>query len=271
MRPRQAVGAYGVGPVPGASVASTCAACVLAGALAVGTMLCGLCAPLGAQVVDSIPDRFPADSLLDSLEADADTTERPYAGPLPPTAANALAYILAAAPDTPGGMGLLETGRTEAQIALEHASFAGRDSTNLGNMQRHMAHVIHAVDPGQGSQGPGMGYGVRLAARQILVQIEGAQSVPDVPGALIFHGPRIAMAARGAAARVDEVVALARQVQSARSAAAANRLVRQLADAVRAMAYGFDRDGDRRIGHTEDEMGLAQIGHHLALVERLTR
>jgi len=204
------------------------------------------------------------------MQVEADTLERPYAGPLPPTASNALAYILTAAPDTPGGMGLLETGRAEAEIALQHASFAGRDSTNLGNMQRHMAHVIHAVDPGQGSQGPGMGYGVRRAARQILVQIENAQRVEGVPGALTFHGQRVAMAARGAAARVDEVVALARQVQSAGSAQAGNRLVRRLGDAVRAMAYGFDRDGDRRIGHTEDEMGLAQIGYHLALVQRLT-
>ncbi|NNF12599.1 MAG: hypothetical protein HKN72_05230 [Gemmatimonadetes bacterium] len=244
---------------------------VLASTLCAGILLTGMVSPLGAQVVDSIPDRFPADSLVDSSEAEADTLERPYSGPLPPTAANALAYILTAAPDTPEGMGLLATGRAEAQIALQHAAFAGRDSTNLGNMQRHMAHVIHAVDPGQGSQGPGMGYGVRQTARQILAQIESAQGVDGVPGALTFHGPRVAMAARGTNARVDEVIALARQVQSAGSAAAGNRLVRQLAEAVRAMAYGLDRDGDRRIGHTEDEMGLAQIGHHLALVERLTR
>ena len=250
-----------------------------------GAFLFAAAFPLKAQVVDSIPPLPPTDSLTDSLAvADSlagrlldsmamagDTVQLPYAGPLPPTAANALAYILASAPDTPGGMGLLDAARAEAQIALQHAAFAGRDSTNLGNMQRHMAHVIHAVDPGQGSQGPGMGYGVRRAARQIEAQIENAQRVEGIPGALVFHAPRVAMAARGTAARVDEVVALARQIQSAGSAQAGNRLVRRLADAVRAMAYGFDRDGDRRIGHTEDEMGLAQIGHHLTLVERLTR
>ncbi|NNF38962.1 MAG: hypothetical protein HKN71_09855 [Gemmatimonadetes bacterium] len=233
--------------------------------------LAGAALPLHAQVVDSIPDRMAAERLMDTMQVAADTLERPYAGPLPPTAANALAYILSAAPDTPGGMGLLATGRAEAEIALQHAAFAGRDPTNLGNMQRHMAHVIHAVDPGRGSQGPGMGYGVKQAARQILAQIEGARNVEDVPGVLTFHAPRVAMAARGTMARVDEVVALARQVQSAGSASTGDRLVNRLADAVRAMAYGFDRDGDRRIGYTEDEMGLAQVGHHLALVERLTR
>lgn len=226
--------------------------------------------PLHAQVVDSIPVRAGGDSLVATVEATADTLEQSYAGRLPPTAANALAYILSAAPDTPGGMGLLDTGRAEAEIALQHAAFAGRDSTDLGNMQRHMAHVIHAVDPGQGSQGPGMGYGVKQAARQIVAQIEGARNVEGVPGVLSFHAPRVAMAARGTMARVDEVVALARQVQSAGSASTGNRLVKRLADAVRAMAYGFDRDGDRRIGQTEDEMGLAQVGHHLELVERLT-
>lgn len=226
--------------------------------------------PASAQAVDSIPEGLAQDSLTSPAEA-ADTVGPPYAGPLPPTAANALAYILTAAPDTPGGTGLLETGRAEAQIAMQHVAFAGRDSLALGNMQRHMAHVIHAVDPGQGSQGPGMGYGVRRAARQILVQLEAMQNVEGIPGVLIFHAPRAAMAARGTAARVDEVVSLARQVQSASSAQAGHRLVRRLADAVRAMAYGSDRDDDRRIGHTEDEMGLAQIGHHLAVVQRLTR
>lgn len=228
--------------------------------------------PLPAQVVDTLPPAAtPLDSMAVGIAANADTLGQPYAGPLPQSAANALAYILTASPDTPGGMGLLETGMAEAQIALQHAALAGQDSTSLSNMQRHMPHVIHAVDPDQGSQGPGMGYGVRRAARQILAQIEGAQSVEGVPGVLTFHGPWVAMAARGTVARSDEVVALARQVQNAASAEAGNQLVRRLAAAVRAMTYGFDRDGDRRIGHAEDEMGLAQVAHHLALVERLSR
>ena len=105
--------------------------------------------------------------------------------------------------------------------------------------------------------------------------LTGAAGIPgageDIPGVLRYHAPWVARAARGTMARTNEVTDLARQVQRASSAVVAHRLVRRLADAVRAMTYGYDADGDGRIGHTEAEMGLAQVRHHLNIVERLTR
>lgn len=226
-----------------------------------------------AQVVDTLTVDTPATHAVQDADGAnaADSKAVPYAGPLPVAAAQRLGYLTAASPETPAGMGLIATGLAEADIALEHVSLAGRNAGDLSNMQRHMGHVLHAIDPAEVGRGPAMGFGVVRAARGTLLQIEQLQALEGLPGVVSFHGPYLARAARGALARAEEAVELARQVQRASSAAAARRLVERLDQVVRAMAYGFDRDDDGRIGHTEDEMGLAQIRYHLTLVERLTR
>lgn len=227
-----------------------------------------------AQVVDTLAvDTRPAssDSPADSAAA-ADSPATAYAGALPPSAAEHLEYLISTSPAAPGGMGLVAAGMAEAEIAVEHVSLAGRNATDLSNMQRHMAHVLHAIEPDEVGRGPGMGFGVVRAARDILLQIEQIQALDEeLPGVASFHAPYVTRAARGTLARAREAVELARQLQRATSAAAAHRLLERLDETVRGMAYGFDRDGDGRIGYTEDEMGLAQARYHLSLVERLTR
>lgn len=189
---------------------------------------------------------------------------------MPEAARAALAYVTDASPDTPGGMGLLDVARQEAEIALQHARLAGRDSTDLANMTRHVAHVLHALDPTEVGAGPGLGYGVRPAARAMTARLQEAGTVEAVPGVLRFHAPISVQAARGADARATEAVTVARSVQRAASAAEGRRLVRRLAEVVRSMAYGSDGDNDGRIGHTEEESGLAQVAYHLELVRRVT-
>lgn len=236
-----------------------------------------------AQVVDTLAvDTLAADTLgVDTPGADPrrdtdsvpapDSRATPYAGPLPAPAADRLAHLATASTETPGDMGFVAAGMAEAAIAAEHVSLAGRNAADLSNMQRHMSHVLHAIDPTEVGQGPGMGFGVVAAARGILLEIEQVQGLDGLPGVVSFHAPYVARAARGTLGRADEAIGLARQIQRATSAAAAHRLVERLADTVRAMAYGSDRDEDGRIGHTEDEMGLAQVRYHLRPVERLTR
>ena len=228
-----------------------------------------------------LPDSVTADSLTsDSLAGDtrattdptasSDTLPTDWSAPLPMAARTTLEYVVATSPDTPGGMGLLETAQAEARIALEHVNLAGRDSTSLANMTRHVPHVLHAIDPVEAGAGPGMGYGVRRAARAMQDRLEELRRMDDLPGVLRFHVPFALQAARGAEARATEAIAVARALQRATSAAEGRRLVRRLDAAVRAMAYGSDRDDDGRIGYAEDESGVAQIGHHLSLVGRVT-
>lgn len=224
--------------------------------------------PGGAQVTGTLTDSLPA---ADSAATPDSVAERPYARPLPRPAEERLDQLTTASPETPGGMGLVAAGVAEAEIALEHARLAGRNPASLSDMQRHMTHVLHAIDPTEVGRGPGMGFGVVRAARTTLLQIEQVEEVDGLPGFISFHAPYVARAARGTLARAGDAVDLARRIQRATSATDAHRLVERLRQTVRAMAYGFDRDDDGRIGYTEDEMGLAQARYHLTLVERLTR
>lgn len=226
-------------------------------------------APVAAQIADTM---LVADSVsrVDSVTLVADSLlEPPYDAPLPEQSVLHLDHITGAYGDTPGGMGLIPTGMAEAEIAAEHVRLAGRDSTDLSNMTRHMAHVLHAIDPNEVGQGPGLGYGVKRAARGVLTHVALATDGEGVPGVLRFHAPYIESAARGAIGRADEAIEVARRVQRSTSAREAYRLIRQLDHLVRAMAYGDDRDGDGRIGYTQSESGLAQATYHLTLVRRV--
>lgn len=223
-----------------------------------------------------LPDSIAVDSLTGATRATADPTAASdtlpadWSASLPMSGRTTLDYVVGASPDTPDGMGLLETARAEARIALEHVHLAGRDSASLSNMKRHVPHVLHAIDPAEAGGGPGMGYGVRRAARGMQDRLEELARMDDLPGVLRFHLPFALQAARGAEARANEAIAAARELQGATSAPEGRRLVRRLDAAVRAMAYGSDRDDDGRIGYKEDESGVAQVGYHLSLVRRVT-
>lgn len=230
----------------------------------------GLIAVAGVGDLDAqVPDSVRVDSLAvaDSLTAAADST-LPYR-PLPPEAVAHLAHVTTAFSDTPGGMGLIHTGIAEAEIAARYVVMAGTDSTSLVAMSRPMASVIHAIDPSQASGGPGLGYGLKRAAAGVETHAALAAAVPGVSQGLLFHTGYVERAARGAALRADEAIALARQIQRAPNAPAAHRLLKELAQAVRAMAWGDDRDRDHRIGHAENEVGLAQAMYHLQLLYRV--
>ena len=190
-------------------------------------------APAGAaaQLPDSttagaVPDdSLPSDSLASEGPATADSAATPdtlptdWAAPVSAPAGATLDYLIATSPDTPSGMGLLETGLAEARIALEHVDLAGRDSTSLSNMTRHALHVIHAIDPSEAGAGPGMGYGVRRSARAMQDRLEELRRMDELPGVLRFHLPFALQAALGAEARASEANAGARSLQRATSAA----------------------------------------------------
>ena len=232
--------------------------------------------PLGVagQIPDSIPAADPAlDSLLalDSL-AVVDTLQvidsiAPV--PLSDVMLEHFAYVSNAYFETPGSMGLIPTGMAEAAIALEHVEIAGRDPSSLASMVANMRHVIHAIDPSVVPTGRGLGYGFKRAAEGVLTNIELATAAEMLPEAVAFHKPYMLWAATGALRRADEAIAMARQVQRSGNPEVALSRIEQLAGLVRAMAYGDDRDGDGRIGSTEEEAGLAKAGHHLSLIYRM--
>ncbi len=230
---------------------------------------------LHAQVPDStaLADSLAAlDSLLaDSLFSDSLGTldSVPPRPPLPDDVVMHLTHLTTAFFDTPEGVGIIPVGMAEASIAAEFVRIAGQDSTDLENMTGNMSHVIHAIDPNEVRTGLGLGYGFRRAAENVAMHIEFAMAVEGVSMTVQFHGPFIAQAARGAIGRADEAVAMARRVERAEDVETALPLIERLADLVRAMAYGDDRERDGRIGRTESEAGLAQATYHLNLIYRV--
>ena len=169
---------------------------------------------------------------------------------------------------TPEGAGLLTTANAEARIAHQHATLAGRDSTSLEGMQRHMPHVIHAIDPTQVEAGPGLGYGVIAAANGAARHTELAAASEGASDAIETHAIHVATAARSAASHAGKAVELAESIQNAESAEVAAELLAELTKLTDAILNGTDADGDGRIGWQDGEGGLSQADTHMGLIKR---
>ena len=221
--------------------------------------------PVAAQIPDSTQVLDSA-LTLDTTQVADSVPARP---PLPEVALTHLGYLTEAFAETPGGMGLIPTGMAEAEIAAEFVQLAGQDSTDLDQMVRNMAHVLHAIDPAEVGNGFGLGYGVKRAAQGVLTHIEVVAGTTGVPENVLFHVAYAAGAASGALLRADEAIAMARRIQRATEPEVALPMIEALADLVRAMAYGDDADGDGRVGYPQTESGLAQATYHITLLRRV--
>lgn len=169
---------------------------------------------------------------------------------------------------TPDGMGLLPTAVAEAETANQHAMLAGRDPSSLEGMQRHMAHVINALDPSKVANGPGLGYGVIAAAEGAARHIELAAGAEGASDGVKTHANHVATAARSAVTMANAAVGIAEQIQQATDAAAAAELLHELTALTDAIVNGVDANGDGRIGWQDGEGGLAQATTHLGLLMR---
>jgi hypothetical protein len=169
---------------------------------------------------------------------------------------------------TPDRQGLLPTAMAEAEIAHRHATLAAGDRTSLEGMQRHVGHVLHALDPSTVESGPGNGYGVLAAAERTVQHIELAAISEGSSDGIETHSNHVATAASNALANAEEAIDVAEEIQEAESAEEAAELIDRLTGLTDAIVNGVDADGDGRIGWQEGEGGLAQAAQHLTLMKR---
>lgn len=170
---------------------------------------------------------------------------------------------------TPDEMGLLPTAVAEAEIALRHAELAAGDPADLAAMQRHAAHVLHALDPSAVEEGgPGLGYGAVRGAERTAHYISLAAASDGASESVQTHAEHIETAARSAVDTGTAAVELAGEILAAEDAAVAAELLEELVERTGAMLNGLDADGDGRIGWQEGEGGLAQAAQHLELLRR---
>lgn len=177
-----------------------------------------------------------------------------------------LGHVVSSFMDTPDKSGFLPMALAEAKIAAQHAAFAARTPDNLQSMQTHAGHVLHAIDPTQAPSGPGKGFGMKRAAGGIAQHVELAAKEPAASANVKLHATHIATAARSAMARGDQAIAIAKQIQSATTAAAAASLVSQLVSICDQLVAGSDNNADGRIGWGEGEGALQQAQDHLGLL-----
>lgn len=217
-----------------------------------------------------LPGQGTAGAAATLASAPPAATAPPPALPAGPLGAH-LGHLLEAFTDTPMGHGLIPTALAEARTAAVHAGLAARDPNDLAAMKLHAGHVLHAVDPTAASSGPGLGYGVKRAALAAAAHAEMAGAVPGAAPQVPQHAGHVGAAARNTVRRADTIVALARRVQGASTAAEAAPLVSQLVALATELTDGRDANTDGRVDTSEAEAGLHQADEHARLLAASAR
>ena len=160
---------------------------------------------------------------------------------------------------TPGGRGLAVTAAMEANAAMMYANFAAGKTDDLEAMKTNVRNVLHALVPEKGSQGPGLGFGLKPAVELIATHIELAVEAAGASATMKKIGPNVAMAARSVAARCQAIADLGAKVLAAPTAAEAAPLVEELRTMALALDTGKDMNGDGKRELNATEPGMNQL------------
>ncbi|MEH6626686.1 MAG: hypothetical protein V7739_09585 [Motiliproteus sp.] len=177
-------------------------------------------------------------------------------------------HVLTSWNDTPNKAGLMTTAMDEATIALQHATAASKKTDDLGWMQMHITHVVHAVDPMKMDKGPGLGYGLIKASKGVAKHIGAAAASEGSSKNVRTHAVHVAATANNAAARASSILKLADDVKAATSAAEAARFVASIKQLCVEIIEGVDANGDGTITWHEGEGGLNESLRHANILAK---
>ena len=167
---------------------------------------------------------------------------------------------------TPDNVGLLAAAQAEAEVAAQHAGLA-TGSEDLAGIQRHIVHVMHAIDPSTSERGPGKGYGLVNAANGCATHIGMAGGSDDASDAVKAHSTHVGTSCSNVVAWAESITEKAAAVASATDMAAATALAEEISAMTQAILSGMDADGNGRISWGEGEGGLEQAATHLRLMK----
>jgi hypothetical protein len=176
-----------------------------------------------------------------------------------------LGHVTSGFNGAPDGRGLAVTTAEEISLTMMHANFAAGDLSDLDNMKTHAGHVLHLISPAEGAQGPGLGFGVIPGLEGITRHIELAMNADGASESLRTHAAHVALAARGNAARAEQIAELARQVLAASAATEAAPLVEEFRVLALALDTGADVNGSGGLDLDGIEGGFGQLENHLYL------
>ena len=167
---------------------------------------------------------------------------------------------------TPDNVGLLAAAQAEAEVAAAHAGYAA-GSEDLAGIQRHIVHVLHAIDPSTSERGPGAGYGLARAASGCAQHIGMAGGSDDASDAVKAHSNHVGTSCSNVAMWAESIAGKAGEVAAATDMAAAKALADEIVAMLDAIVNGTDADGNGRVSWGEGEGGLAQAATHLRLMK----
>ena len=179
-----------------------------------------------------------------------------------PTHIGHVAFGFNGAPD---GKGLAATASAEVGTALLHANFTAADLSDLAAMQRHAGHVLHILEPVEGTAGPGLGFGVIPAVEGLVRHLELAAGAAGVSDNVRTHTRHVTAIADGVLANAREAAGVAQQLQAAVSIRQAASLVARLRLLAYQLTEGHDLDADGQLSF-DGEAGMQQLEAHLYLL-----
>jgi hypothetical protein len=178
-----------------------------------------------------------------------------------------IGHVMESFNGTPMNMGLLPTAMAEAKVAAQHAGLAAK-ATTLAMIQTHAGHVINAIDPTVVAQGPGLGYGVKKAATGAATHADLAGKAPEANAGVKMHAMHVNTAAKNAAAKADEVVAIAQKIRASTSMDEAAKLAAEMQMKAEQITSGVDADKNGTISWDAPEGGLMQAQAHMELMKK---
>ncbi|MBM4184144.1 MAG: hypothetical protein FJ207_07925 [Gemmatimonadetes bacterium] len=180
-------------------------------------------------------------------------------------------HLTSSFPAGPGGHGLVVIAAQEANTVMMHANFAAGDPANLEAMKTHAGHVLHALDPQSGSQGPGLGFGLVPAVEAIVEHLQLARSAPGASAAVRTQGPDLEAAARAVGVRAGRIAALAGRIRAATTAEEAAPLTVEMRTLALQLDTGEGNDvgaGQGGLTHVEAQAYEILVGEGLLRVLR---
>lgn len=177
-----------------------------------------------------------------------------------------MGHVMTGFGGAPDGAGLLPTALAETETAREHVDLAAQDMSNLDWMQQQAEQVLHAVDPSQVGEGPGLGFGVKAAAQGIVQHIELAASSEGASENVQTHAIQVSAAAAAVVERAEEIATLASQVLDASDYTSAEGLVVRMRRLANQLVEGADENDDGEISIGDGEGGLGHVQRHMELM-----
>jgi hypothetical protein len=169
------------------------------------------------------------------------------------------AHVATGFTGAPGGRGLAVTAAMEVSVAMRFANVAAGQPADLAAMQAAVRNVLHALDPADGSQGPGLGFGVVRAADTLAAHMGLALKAPGASETIRKHGPIVVAAAQALGVRAKAMMDLCARLLAASSPAEAAKLASELRTMALALDLGSDVNGNGRVDADAVEPGMNQL------------